>query len=231
MNCPKCNTPVAENNKFCPHCGATVPTLESTPTICKNCNLPLPNSAKFCSRCGSSTLYVIPNHCSICNSTLKPDEKFCKNCGASRPSTPPPQTFQMPTGSSDSSATNTTTSNSFKQFIRTPSRSLPAFILGLVASVFGILGGFCTTLCSSLFSSGAAPFILILGGSIVGLIGACQCLKKALKGSALQLIAAIMIGICAYGLTGADFMSMLALVLFIAGTCTAFITHLITYKR
>lgn len=75
---------------------------------------------------------------------------------------------------------------------------LPSFILGLIASLFGISGGFCMSVCSSLYSSGISAFVLILGGSVLGLVGACQCLKNVRLGSVLQLIAAVMITICAY---------------------------------
>ena len=71
------------------------------------------------------------------------------------------------------------------------------------------------TMCTSLYSSGVAPFILILGGSVLGLVGACKCLKNARKGSLMQLIAAVMIIICAYGITGADISTIIAMVLFV----------------
>lgn len=92
---------------------------------------------------------------------------------------------------------------------------LPSFILGLIASLFGISGGICMTMCTSLYSSGWATFILILGGSIVGLIGACKCLSNAIVGSVLQLIAAVMIIICAYGITGSEMSTVVAMLLFL----------------
>lgn len=108
-------------------------------------------------------------------------------------------------------------------------RCLPSFIIGLVASVFGIMGGLCTTMCDSLISNGVAPFILIVGGSVVGLVGACLCLNKAKIGSILQLAAAILIIICAYGVTGAEFMTIFSMILFIVsgiiGIVFAFIVN------
>ena len=60
-------------------------------------------------------------------------------------------------------------------------------------------------------------FFLIFGGSIVGLIGACRCLKKATSGSILELVAAVMLIICAYGASGSDFMTVIALLLLLVG--------------
>ncbi len=108
-------------------------------------------------------------------------------------------------------------------------RCLPSFIIGLVASVFGIMGGLCTTMCDSLISNGVAPFVLIVGGSIVGLVGACLCLNKAKIGSILQLVAGILIIICAYGISGAEFMTIFAMILFlvsgIIGVIFAFVVN------
>ena len=108
-------------------------------------------------------------------------------------------------------------------------RCLPSFIRGLVASLFGIMGGLCTTMCDSLISNGVAPFILIVGGSVVGLVGACLCMNKAKIGSILQFVAAIMIIICAYGVTGAEFMTIFAMILFIVsgivGVVFAFVVN------
>ncbi len=106
------------------------------------------------------------------------------------------------------------------------SRSLPAFILGLIGSIFGILGGFCTTACASIFSSGTAPLIMIFGGSIVGLVGACMCLNKAKIGSILQILAAVSIFICAYTISGADLMTVLGMLLLAAGGLIGFVSSL-----
>lgn len=108
-------------------------------------------------------------------------------------------------------------------------RCLPSFIIGLVASLFGIMGGLCTTMCDSLVHSGVAPFILIVGGSVVGLVGACLCLNKAKIGSILQFVAAILIIICAYGISGAEFMTIFAIILYIVsgiiGVVFAFVVN------
>lgn len=95
-------------------------------------------------------------------------------------------------------------------------RSLPAFIVGLLGSIMGMLGGICTSMCD-LKTGGNASFILIFGGAVVGLIGACMCLNKAKTGSVLELIGAVMMIICAYGITGADIMSIFGFVLLLTG--------------
>ena len=96
---------------------------------------------------------------------------------------------------------------------------LPSFILGLIGSLFGISGGLCVTMCTSIFSSsyGLSALVLILGGSIVGLIGACKCLTNAKLGSLIEIVAAIMIIICAYGITGSDMSTVVAIIMFLTG--------------
>lgn len=108
---------------------------------------------------------------------------------------------------------------------------LPSFIIGLIASLFGIAGGFCMTMCSSFYTSGMEAFVLILGGSIVGLVGACKCLKNAKIGSILELIGAIMIIICAYGITGSDMQTVVAFVLFIISGVIGLIYSLVKTKK
>jgi len=85
---------------------------------------------------------------------------YCKNCGA--------QINNVDGICPECSANNKEKSGGF----------MPSFILGLIGAIFGLGGGMCMTMCSSFYSSGNAAFILIFGGSIVGLIGACKCLKN-----------------------------------------------------
>lgn len=134
--------------------------------------------------------------CSNCGKKLSEDEKFCMVCGKN----------QQENIVGDTHYANRTPDNKDK--------FLPSFILGLIASIFGIFGGLCVTMCSSIYSSGMEAFIFIIGGSVVGLIGACKCLSNAKIGSILELIGAIMITICAFGITGADGQTVIALVLF-----------------
>ena len=88
-------------------------------------------------------------------------------------------------------------------------RCLPSFILGIAGSLLGILGGICTTMCSMGNSNSA--FFLIVGGSLIGLIGACLCLNKAKLGSILEMVGAIMIIYRAYFRGGSDFLTVIAL--------------------
>lgn len=94
-------------------------------------------------------------------------------------------------------------------------RCLPSFILGVTGSTFGMLGGICTTMCS--FGSGGSAFFFIFGGSIIGLIGACLCFKKAKIGSLLELLGALMIIYRAFFDGGSEFMSVFALILLLFG--------------
>src|SRR4051812_8446304 len=49
--CPRCNTPVAEQARFCARCGSAVgPAAKQT---CANCRAPLDPTARFCPRCGT----------------------------------------------------------------------------------------------------------------------------------------------------------------------------------
>lgn len=138
--------------------------------------------------------------CSNCGAELKSGEKYCTNCGAE--------------SKREEQYCSELTEKNTKKI-----RFLPSFIVGLIGSIFGIFGGMCMTMCSSFYSSSAKAFIFILGGSIVGMVGACECLKDTKKGSILELIGAVMIIICAYGITGAEFQTILALVLLlISGT-------------
>ena len=133
--------------------------------------------------------------CKNCGNQLNDGAQFCTNCGTS-----------VNGGTAPATENNS-------------QKCLPAFILGLIGSIFGIFGGLCTTMCAGLVSSsgGNSAFILIFGGAIVGLIGACLCLNKAKIGSVLELVAAIMMIICAFGITGADFMTVIALLLLLVG--------------
>lgn len=98
-------------------------------------------------------------------------------------------------------------------------KSIPAFVLGLVGAIFGILGGLCDSVCAAAestlttgdASAGYIPLILVVGGSILGLVGACLCFKKANKGGIMQIIAAaaILVSVIAFG--GASTLSYVAL--------------------
>ena len=128
--------------------------------------------------------------------------QFCPRCGASMEET---------SSTTGSGAPNESAAKDAGKI-----RCLPSFILGLIGALFGIFGGLCTTMCDFV-GGGNAPFLLIFGGSLIGLVGACLCLNKAKIGSIIELVSAGMIIYCAYGKSGSDFMSVIALLLLLAG--------------
>ncbi len=134
-------------------------------------------------------------YCNKCGNEVKEGEQFCQKCGS-----------KVNEGNSLQNQKN-------------PQKCLPAFILGLIGSIFGIFGGLCTTMCVGIASSslGNSAFILIFGGAIIGLIGACLCLNKVKIGSIMELASALMMIICAYAITGADIMTIIALLLLLVG--------------
>ena len=157
--------------------------------------------------------------CKRCGTQLNQDDRFCMKCGC-------------PVDDIYNNNVNTQTTNDILKTVNQNNRCLASFILGLIGGIFGIFGGFCTTICASItLIGGNAAFILIFCGSILGLVGACLCLNKAFIGSIIELIAAIMIIICAYFISGAEFMSILAFLLFLAGGIIGVIFSLINLKK
>ncbi|MDD6251924.1 MAG: zinc-ribbon domain-containing protein [Oscillospiraceae bacterium] len=145
-------------------------------------------------------------YCKKCGNELTESEQFCGKCGANA---------KESINKSEKNAKESINTSDKKGSMK----CLPAFILGLIGSIFGIFGGLCTTMCSGVVSSsrGNAAFILIFLGAIVGLIGACLCMNKPKIGSILELASAIMMIICAFGISGSDFMTVIALLLLLAG--------------
>lgn len=143
--------------------------------------------------------------CNTCGKQLMEGELVCTQCG-----TPARNANQ----------------NSAPVYVqpKNPNASIPAFVLGLIGAIFGLFGGLCVSACASVGGNEAAPLLLIVGGSIVGLIGACMCFKKAKKGAILELVAAVMIAICAFGITGADFSTLIGMVLLAIGGLVGFLT-------
>lgn len=58
-SCPSCGTLVSANVKFCPNCGASMPSPQGPPApagsskFCPNCGSPITAGAKFCNNCGT----------------------------------------------------------------------------------------------------------------------------------------------------------------------------------
>lgn len=147
--------------------------------------------------------------CSNCGNEIKEEDAFCQYCGTKNPQ------YNLQTSQREGETDYINYQKQDGSMIET-SRCLPAFIVGLIGSILGIFGGLCVSMCDTR-TGGNAPFVLIFGGSVIGMVGACQCLKHVKRGAVLQLIAAVMIIICAYGITGADLMSVFAFVLLLAG--------------
>lgn len=53
-NCIKCNQPIAVDDKFCPHCGASVKESKEQFQLCPKCNKENPIGVVFCENCGTS---------------------------------------------------------------------------------------------------------------------------------------------------------------------------------
>lgn len=133
--------------------------------------------------------------CKKCGMEIEENVQFCNHCGA--------QTEQKET-------------HCVNAFMK-QEKCLPAFILGLIGSIFALFGGFCTTMCTVLsFFGGNATFILIFCGSIIGIVGACLCLSRNRLGSSLELLSALMIMLCAFG-RGAGLMCVFGFLLLLAG--------------
>lgn len=73
--CPKCQTDVEEDAKFCPSCGYDFSSSELTK--CPFCGKDIPKNSKFCPECGKS----IVTKCPKCGTEIPSGSKFCPNCG------------------------------------------------------------------------------------------------------------------------------------------------------
>ena len=132
--------------------------------------------------------------CVHCGKELASDASFCMNCG----NVVSDQTAAGPSGTNKNAANQ---------------RCLPAFVVGLIGSIFGLFGGMCVSACYSLSGNDGVPMFFLVGGSLIGLIGSCMCFSKARLGAILQLVAAGMIAICAFGITGADVTTLMGMLL------------------
>lgn len=94
-------------------------------------------------------------------------------------------------------------------------RSISAFVLGLIGSIFCLYQGFGVALfgdiANSITGEGVATIFVLLGwvcflGAILGIVGASLCFKKARVGGVLLLISTLMCG----ALTGYALISILS---------------------
>lgn len=84
--CPKCNTELDENQRFCGTCGFD--TLKNNGTevehkdfvICSNCGASFTSAVKFCPECGNAY-----TPCPNCQADLKEDATVCPKCGYKLP--------------------------------------------------------------------------------------------------------------------------------------------------
>jgi membrane protease subunit (stomatin/prohibitin family) len=83
-NCPKCNTIMEKEKRFCSECGVDTynqaVTMERKTVICSNCNSEYPMNVKFCPECGDKY-----NPCPKCKADVKKDSNICSECGSSMP--------------------------------------------------------------------------------------------------------------------------------------------------
>ncbi len=158
-------------------------------------------------------------YCGKCGYPISGTESVCKGCGA-------------PVSATDTNAKGSElTQNTASDFILFRNiKCLPAMIVGIIAATFGILGGACTTACTSMYGAGEQSLFLIVGGSILGLVGACISYKKAIIGGLLQLTGALLMTICAYS-SGAELMTILSYIMFYVSGAMGLIMGLVKALR
>jgi len=178
-------------------------------------------------------------YCQKCGTPMEDKEAFCTICGAKaeEPAQQPqgyqpyqpqqPQGYQpyqpqQPMGYQPQQQPYQPQQSyqGYQQNRPAAQRSVAAFVVGLIGAIFGMFGGMCVAACSSFIGNDGIALFMLVGGSVVGLIGACMCLSKAKIGGLLQMGGAVMIAICAFTITGADFMTLIGmLMLAIGGLC------------
>ncbi|MGC8618786.1 MAG: SPFH domain-containing protein, partial [Thermoplasmata archaeon] len=73
--CPKCQSDVPDNVRFCPNCGFDFSTVDTMK--CPFCGKDIPKNSKFCPECGKP----LTVKCSKCGTEVPSTTKFCPNCG------------------------------------------------------------------------------------------------------------------------------------------------------
>ena len=74
--CPKCNTAIPPNTKFCPNCGEKIEKIGGG-IACPKCKTEMPPNTKFCPNCGNK----MQASCPKCNVDIPQGTKFCPECG------------------------------------------------------------------------------------------------------------------------------------------------------
>ena len=76
IKCPKCNSDIPENAKFCLKCGKKIERLSENEIICSKCGKKTPRG-RFCMECGAKLQNICPN----CGKEVPNNAKFCLECG------------------------------------------------------------------------------------------------------------------------------------------------------
>ncbi len=79
QHCPDCHLAVADDTRFCPHCGHQLVVFSQ----CGHCHKNLPPNARFCPKCGQATEAPppAPKHCQGCGCENLSESIFCNQCG------------------------------------------------------------------------------------------------------------------------------------------------------
>ncbi|MDD3626509.1 MAG: SPFH domain-containing protein [bacterium] len=77
--CPKCNSSIPANSKFCPTCGSKIEIPTAT-MKCPSCAKDIPQDSKFCPECGSK-IQAENIKCPNCGKVSPAGTKFCPDCG------------------------------------------------------------------------------------------------------------------------------------------------------
>lgn len=76
--CPKCNSMLEKEDRFCNHCGydTMTPEKKEVKITCASCGTLLQKDSKFCRECGKKY-----NPCSNCGADMPEDSNVCPSCG------------------------------------------------------------------------------------------------------------------------------------------------------
>lgn len=76
--CPKCNSQVNNDSRFCSNCGYDFQSVtEEKKIVCKKCGAVLDSNMKFCPECGNPLIKKCPK----CGAEADSSSKFCPECG------------------------------------------------------------------------------------------------------------------------------------------------------
>ena len=192
--CEKCGSQLQDGQIFCVTCGTKIQPKPSQP-FCPICGNPLQPNQMFCNMCGNR-MQPMKSFCPKCGMEIQPGQMFCPYCSTQVANTNSMGNMSQPTVEK-----------------KKTTGYIPAFILGLIGSVFGILGGICVSACYSFTGNDTAPMVMIIGGSLIGMVGACIGFNFPLPGAVLEIAGTLLMSSCVFTITGADIMTLLAIAL------------------